>query len=172
MTIVVVGNEKNFAALHKRLFEGRVSRKVAGEVADQVREANPHADLDKLTPGTVLTIPRGANVRLRDELSLDNPTANELRSLGEVGKTQLAAIVTEADGRESAAREERAAALKALDSVGAAARKREPGLAKALTSARKAIEEDDAGVQQRMELLKEAQAEWTDGLDALLQRLG
>jgi hypothetical protein len=172
MPIVVVGNEKNFAALRKRLFEGRVSTKVAGEVAEQVRQANPHADLDKLTPGTVLTIPRGANVRMRDELSLDESTASELRSLGEHGKTLLAGIVTAADQREAEARDERASGLKALDSVGASIRKREPGLTKELTSARRTIEEDDAGAQQRTEQLKQAQAEWTDGLDALLQRLG
>jgi hypothetical protein len=172
MPIVVVGTEKNFAALRKRLFEGQVSPKVAAEVADQVQAANPHADLDKLTPGTVLTIPAGANVPLRDELSLDDATTSELRSLGELAKTQLAAIVTAADERESATREDHGAALKALDSVSAAAKKREPGLAKDLTAARKAIEADDADAQQHMEQLKQAQAEWSDGLDTLLQRLG
>lgn len=172
MPIVVVGNEKNFAGLRSRLFEGQVSTKVQNEVAQQVQEANPHANLDKLTPGTVLTIPADAKVQLRADLSLDEPTSNELRSLGEQGKALLAELVTAAGEREAEARDERASALQAIDSVGAAIKKREPGLTTELESARKALEEDDALAQQRMDQVKQAQAEWTDGLDGLLQQLG
>ena len=171
MPIVVIGNEKNFAGLRKRLFADRVSNTVAGQVAERVRKANPHVDLDKLTPGTVLTIPDDANVQLRDELSLDEPTTNELRGLGEQGKTLLAGIVTAADQREAAAREERARTFEAIDKLPPSVRKREKGLTKELTAARKALEEDHQRSEQRTERLKQAQAEWTEGLDALLQRL-
>jgi hypothetical protein len=171
MPIVIVGNEKNFAGLRSRLFEGQVSRKVQNEVAQQVQEANPHAVLDKLTPGTVLTIPASANVQLHGDLSLDESTSNELHSLGEQGKALLAELVTAADEREAKARDERASALQAIDSVGSAIKKREPGLTKELASARKALQEDDVLSQQRMDEVKQAQTEWTEGLDQLLQQL-
>jgi hypothetical protein len=170
MPIVVVGNEKNFAALRTRLFAGTVSNKVAGEVADQVRAANPHANLDKLTPGTVLTIPDTPNVQVRGELSLDQQTSDELRSLGDHGKALLAGIVTAADQREAETREERTHTLESLDSIeGTTGAK---GLAKEIAAARAALTEEDERAKQRMETLKQAHAEWTQGLDALLQRLG
>jgi len=173
MPIVVVGTEKNFAALRPRLFGGKVSSNVAAEVADQVRKANPHANLDKLIPGTVLTIPDSANIQVRGELSLDEPTTNELRGLGDHGKALLAGIVTAADQREAQMREERARALEALDSIGTGTTKpREKGLTKELAAARKALTEEDERTNQRTETLKRARAEWTQGLDALLQRLG
>jgi hypothetical protein len=78
------------------LFAGKVSTKTAGEVADQLRKANPHASLDKLTPGTVLTIPDSANVQVRGELSLDKATMDALKGLGEHGKSTLAEIVAAA----------------------------------------------------------------------------
>ena len=173
MPVIVVGTEKNFAALRPRLFEEKVSTKAAGEVADQVQKANPHADLDKLTPGTVLTIPDFADVRLRGELSLDELTTNELKGVGDHGKALLAGIVTAADEREKKTREERAHALESLDSIGTQTPKpREKGLTKELTAARKGLEQEDERAKQRKETLKLAQAEWTEGLDALLQRLG
>ena len=173
MPIVVVGNEKNFAALRPRLFEEKVSSKAAGAVAEQVQKANPHADLAKLTPGTVLTIPDSTGVRLRGELSLDEQTTTELKGVGDRGKALLAGIVTAADEREAKTREERARAIKSLDSIGTGTRKpREKGLTKELTAARKGLDEEDERAKQRKETLKLAQAEWTEGLDALLQRLG
>lgn len=173
MPIVVVGTEKNFAALRPRLFESKVSRKDAGEVADQIRKANPHANLDKLTPGTVLTIPEAANVDVRGDLALDEPTKNELKGHAEHGKTLLGEVVAAADRREAETRDERARALEALDSIetGPLA-PREPGLAKQLTAARKALADEDERAKQREETLKRAQAEWTEDLDALTQRLG
>jgi hypothetical protein len=173
MPIVVVGTEKNFAALRPRLFEGKVSNTVAGEVADQVREANPHANLDKLTPGTVLTIPDSPNVQVRGEVSLDKPTTGELKGLGDQAKALLAGIVTAADAREAASHEERARALEALDAIGTAtARPRDKALTKEIAAARKAVTEEDGHADQRIQTLKRAQAEWTDGVDALVQRLG
>lgn len=170
MPVVIVGNEKNFAALRPRLFEGKVSSKAAGKVADQIRKANPHANLDKLTPGTVLTIPDAANVDVRGDLSLDEPTKNELKGLAEHGRTLLGEVAAAADRREAETREERAHTLEALDTIDTA--RRERGLAKQLTAARKALVDEDERAKQREETLKRAQAQWTQGLDALTQRLG
>lgn len=173
MPIVVVGKEKNFAALRPRLFEGKVSNTVAGEVAARVREANPHANLDKLTPGTVLTIPDSPKVHVRGEVSIDTPTVSELKGLGDQAKALLAGIVSVADEREAQTREDRARALEALDAIGtSAARPWDKALTKEIASARKALAAEDEHADRRLETLKRAQADWTEGLDGLLQRLG
>src|SRR6266536_3209312 len=162
MPVVIVGNEKNFAALRPRLFEGKVSSKAAGAVADQLRKANPHANLDKLTPGTILAIPDAANVDVRGDLSLDEPTKNELKGLAEHGKTLLGEVVAAAGRREAETREERARALEALDTVDTGTLRRERGLARQLAAARKALADEDERAKQREETLKRAQAEWTE----------
>src|SRR4051794_14948417 len=133
MPIVVVGNEKNFAALRPRLFGGaRVSTKTAGSVADAVRKANPHVDLDKLTPGTVLTIPDTADVSLRREIDFDAATGDALAGLAEHGKTVLGELAGAAERRSGELRDDRARALEAFDKVGDISRSRERGLAKSL----------------------------------------
>ena len=170
MPIVVVGKEKNFAALRPRLFEGKVSNKIAGEVADEVREANPHANLDKLTPGTVLTIPDSAQVQVRGSVSLDAPTVGDLKGLGDQAKAMLSGIVAAADKREAETKDERAKALEALEAIGKT--RGDSALTAEVAAARKALAEEDERAGQRMETLKQAEAEWADGLDALLQRLG
>jgi hypothetical protein len=173
MPTVIVGNEENFAALRPRLFTGRVSTKTASEVAEQVQEANPHVDLDKLTPGTVLVIPGAANVDVQGDLSLDEPTRDDLKGLAEHGKTVLGEVVAAADQREAEMRDERARAVEALDMIDTGTRApHEPQLAKRLTAARKALADEDERAKQREETLKRAQSEWTEGLDVLLQRLG
>jgi len=181
MAIVVVGNEKNFAALRPRLFGGeKVSSKAAGEVADAVRKANPHADLDKLAPGTVLRIPDSPHVKVRGEVSLDETTAGAVAGIAAHGKELLGEISQAAERRAAETREERAQVLKALDSIGGETRKaagtqagkpREPGLAKEVTAARKGIEEEDARENERLETLNQAREEWTAGLEALAARL-
>jgi hypothetical protein len=178
MPIVVVGTEKNFAALRPRLFAGAtISNKAAGDVADAVRKANPDVNLDKLTPGTVLTVPDAPKVRVRGELSVDELTTEGLKALGEHGKATLAQVAETAKAREAEIRKERTRVLKSLDAIStgstsARAAPKETPPAKELTAARTALEADDAAAKDRAASLKQAQEEWTAGLDALLQRIG
>jgi hypothetical protein len=171
MPIVVVGNEKNFAALRPRLFGDKVSRTEAREVADAIQEANPHADLDKLTPGTVLIVPDSPIVRVRGELALDEPTVKGVEGLGQLGKQALDGLAEAANRRTAEARKERARVLKAIESFEARTdRPKDTRLTKNLKSARQALEGEDDRAQQRAAKLAQAQAEWEAGLDALRER--
>jgi hypothetical protein len=172
MPILVVGTEKNFAALRPRLFAAKVSNKTAGEVAAELRAANPHANLDRLTPGTVLGVPDAPSVRVRGELSLDETTKSAIEGVANHGKSLLADVAGAAEQREKEATAERKAVLKALDAVGSTTgRARDKDLAKSLESARKALGEEDARAKERSATLQKAQAEWTAALDELKARL-
>ena len=50
MPVIIVGTEKNFAALRPRLFSGKVSNATLREVTEAVAAANPHADLRRSSP--------------------------------------------------------------------------------------------------------------------------
>ncbi len=173
MPIVVVGNEKNFAALRPRLFSGKASATATAEAAEAVRKANPGVDLDNLAPGTVLVVPEAPNLTVRGDLSLDDTTKNAVANAAELGKKALEGIAEGAAKREAETRVERRHVLKELDSIGReTTRPRELGLAKELETARKAIAEEDERAKERASVLKEARAEWTAGLDALKDLVG
>ncbi len=168
MAVIVVGKEKNFAALRPRLFADKVSNKTAGDVAAEIRKSNPHANLDRLTPGTVLTVPDSPKVRVRGELSLDETTKAAIAGLAGFGKSVLDDLAGTAERRGAEAKAERKRVLKALDGLGGrSARQRDRELAKDLESARNALAEEDDRAQERAATLKKAQAEWTAELDAL-----
>lgn len=168
MPILVVGTEKNFAALRSRLFEGKVSSKVAREVAHAIREANPHVDLDKLEPGTVLTVPDAPEVAVHGDLSLDETSNAALEGLSKAGKEAIKALASAASARAKAAQAERRNVIAALDgdAVQRAASSDEK-LASDLASARERIEEAEVTDKERAARLKRAQREWAAGLDAL-----
>jgi hypothetical protein len=171
-TIIVVGQEKNFAALRPRLFATKVSNKTAGEVSAEIRKANPHANLDRLTPGTVLTVPAAPSVRVRGDLSLDETTKSAIEGVANHGKSLLADLAGAAEQREKEAKAERKAVLKALDGVSTkVGRTTDKDLAKNLESARKALNEEEDRAKERSATLKKAQGEWTAALDELKARL-
>ena len=168
MAVLIVGTEKNFAALRPRLFEGRISSKAAGEVADAIRAANPHADLDKLAPGTVLRIPDTPRVSLRGDLSLDETTESAIEGLAEAGRAALEELAAAAAAREREITAERKALARALEAKElAAAMRAEPALKPDIEAARAAVEEEGERAKQRTPALKRALAEWTAELDAL-----
>jgi hypothetical protein len=173
MPVVVVGTEKTFTALRPRLFEGKVSSRQAADVKAALKEANPHVNLDKLTPGTVLSVPDAPGVHLRPGLSLDEPTKGAVEGAAGVGRLALDELVQTAARGESEARAERKRVLKSLDQAGeAVTRTREPGLAKELEAARRDLEEEDERAKERAATLKRAQVEWAEGLETLQRLLG
>lgn len=168
MPILVVGTEKNFAALRPRLFEGRISNKVAGEVAREIREANPDVDLDKLRPGMILTVPDSPKVTVSGELSLGETATGGVAAAADLARAALDEASNAAANREADAQTERARALKSLDALrGEAPRRREPGLAKDLEAARKALVEEDARAEERASRREKAHAGWAAQIDAL-----
>ncbi len=172
MALLIVGTEKTFAALRPRLFEGRVSTKAAGEVAEAIKAANPHADLDKLSPGTVLTIPDLPTVRLRGELSLNEATHSAIEGLGEAGRTVLEELTSTATGRERESAAERKKLVRALETRELAAAMREdPPLKADVEAARVAVQAEEAAAEDRAVALRKAQSEWSTELAVLEAQL-
>jgi hypothetical protein len=169
MPVIVVGTEKNFAALRPRLTGGRVSATAAGELAAAVAAANPHADLEQLAPGTVLTIPAGApNVSIPGDISIDDATKTAIEGLVNQGTAALERLAAAAKERQSESRVERRALAKALatEEVVAAGRK-DKTLGKDVAAARAAVEAEDAAAKDRAAALKKAQDVWAAELAAL-----
>jgi hypothetical protein len=171
MPTIVVGTEKNFTALRPVLFEGRVSTAVVGEAREAIREANPHADLEKLEPGTVLTVPEnlpGIAVAPQPVVAVGSTEA--VGGLSVHGRVELDALAEAAKARETVTRGERKQVAKAFDSPAlAAAMKRDKQLAADVEAARTALAEEDALAKERAAELKKAQAEWAAGLDTMAE---
>jgi hypothetical protein len=180
MPTIVVGTEKNFSALRPVLFEGRVSAATAAGAAEAIKEANPQVDLDKLEPGTVLTVPEGVpGVRVEPEPAVVVSTGPEgpVGALPSRGKVELDALAEAAKARDAVARAERKRLDKAFESPQlAAAMKRDKQLAADVESARNAMAEEEGKAKERAAELKKAQADWQAGLasmqDALQQLPG
>jgi hypothetical protein len=173
MPTIVVGTEKNFTALRPVIFEGRVSTAVVGEAKEAIREANPHVDLEKLEPGTVLTVPEnlpGVAVEPQPAVKVSSGSTEPVRALPSHGRLELDAIAAAAKARETATSADRkqlakAFASKALD----AAMKRDKRLAADVEAARNALAEEEGQAKERAAELKKAQAEWGAGLDSLAE---
>jgi hypothetical protein len=175
MPTIVVGNEKNFSALRPVLFEGRVSAATVAGAAEAIKEANPHVDLDKLAPGTVVTVPEGLpGVKAEPEpgVVISAEPGGPVGALPTRGKVELDALADTAKKRDAAARSERKRLAKAFESPKlAAAMKRDKQLAADVESARNAMAEEEGKAKERAAELKQAQAEWQTGLASLQDAL-
>jgi hypothetical protein len=170
MPVLVVGTEKNFAALRPRLFTGRVSTRDAREVAAAIREANPDVNLDRLTPGTVLTIPEGAGARVVRELSLDQSVPEAVAAIaGEAGAVldELVATVKAREREDAAERRSLAKALRSKEVQ--AAMRGEPALKRDVEVVRKAVDDEEAASKDRLARIDSARSEWLAELDSLHQ---
>jgi hypothetical protein len=172
MPVIVVGNEKNFAALRSRLFTGRVSNTTVHEVTTAIEAANPHVDLAALEPGTVLTVPDLPKVSVRGDLSFDETTRQALGGVLETAATTLEQLEAAARTREvedTAERKQLAKALAAKE-LPASARK-DKAIATLLREAEDGVVAENAAAKDRLAALDEAQAEWGRELEALRKLL-
>ena len=173
MPVIIVGDEKNFAALRPRLFSGKVSNQAVREVTDAVAAANPHADLKALEPGTVLTIPDHPRVSTRGDLSLDDVTMKQVfEGLSNAGAGALEQLAAAARQTESAAAAERKRLARALEAkeLDAAGRK-DRALAAELKAAAEGIAGEEAAAKERAAALDEARAAWNAELKTLKSML-
>ena len=169
MPVIVVGTEKNFAALRPRLISGRVSTAAVSEISAAVRAANPHADLDKLQPGTILTVPDDLpHVSVRGDVSFDDTTRGAIEGLTNAGATALEELAAAARTLESEGTAERKLLAKSLtgNEIIVATRK-DKALAADVKATQQAIADEDAKAKQRAAALKQAQADWSAELEAL-----
>jgi hypothetical protein len=171
MAVIVVGTEKNFAALRPRLFSGKVSTAAVKETTEALAAANPHVDLEALQPGTILTVPDLPHVSVKgdvSDVSLDDSTKQLLEGLANAGASALEGLIATARKTESAAAAERKQLGATLSSkeLDAAARK-DKTLAPELKAAQDAVDLDEKQAKERADALDAARADWNKELKAL-----
>jgi hypothetical protein len=168
MPVLVVGSEKNITALHPRLFAGRTSRSDIAVAAEAIRAANPHADLDRLTPGTVLSIPEDVGARTEGDLLLDQTVDEGLDALAANGRELLDHLIDQARARERESGAEHRSVAKTLRSKElTAAMRKQPGLRKDVEAARKAVDDEEAATKERASQLAGMRDEWLAELASL-----
>jgi hypothetical protein len=168
MAVIVVGTEKNFAALRPRLFSGRVSTAAVKETNEALAAANPHVDLEALQPGTILTVPDLPHVKVEGDVSLDDTTKQLLEGLANAGASALDDLMATARKAERAAAAERkqlATTLAGKD-VDAAVRK-DKTLGADVKAAQDAVDEEEKQAKERAAALDDARTDWDKELKAL-----
>ena len=168
MPVIIVGTEKNLAALRPRLFSGRVSNVALKETTEALAAANPGVDLEKLQPGTILTVPDLPHVSVKGDVSLDDTTKELLEGLANAGASTLKDLVATAQKteRDAAAERKQLAATLASKDVDAATRK-DKTLAADVKAAQDAVDEEEKQAKRRAAALDEARADWDKELKAL-----
>jgi hypothetical protein len=168
MPVLIVGRETTIGALQPRLFKGRVTDKVKDTAIAALRKANPGIDFERLTPGTVLELPKIPEIQAPSGLSTGSvigDSFSEIASrLGDaVQETETGAA--EESKSETARRRQLAKALKSKDVQAAA--KRDPRLAEALTAAEAAMTAQIATDKANAASNKKAFRQWASDLDKL-----
>ena len=169
MAVIVIGNEKNFAALRPRLFAGSVSTKVAGEVTAAIEQANPGVDLAKLVPGTVIQVPDDLpHVVVEPGVSLDESSRKAIAGTLESSVGQVAQLVTDANARAADAAAERKQLVSALGTKAIkAATRQDTTIAAEVKAAKDSLDAAAALEKTRQDALAEALKEWTAELTEL-----
>jgi len=169
MPVIVVGTEKNFAALRSRLFTRSVSSKIAGEVSAALQAANPDADLKALAPGTVLFVPDDLpHVSVTGDLSVSGGAtsgAAEVLAAAEAATDDLVTAVKSRVRASTAARKQLTAAL-SRDEVTIAA-KRDSAIGASLDAAQQALAAADAADKENAAAVGQAQTAWAAELEAM-----
>jgi hypothetical protein len=169
MPVIVVGAEKNFAALRPRLLTGSISTKTARDISAAIQAANPHADLKALAPGTVLTIPDDLpHVSVRGNLSLDALSKTTVTTLVTDGDARIADLTSSGlDAAKTAATDRKALAKSLGGAELQAAASQDRVVAASLQAAQDALAAADAAAQARADALTQAQSQWSAELAAL-----
>ncbi len=173
MAVMIVGAEKNLSQLKSRLFKGRVSNASFSKVAEAVRRANPQVDLDRLAPGTVLTIPEMPEVHVRGDLSVDEITKAAIDQVSEQFNAALQSVGNASSARAKAAKARRTRASRAIESASV---KKEARSNKELGAEVKAVKQAIAAQQEvdkrNSALTKQAIRQWSKDLEDLRSLAG
>lgn len=171
MRTIVVGDEKNLAGLRKRLLDPGVTGAVRKGVDEELRAANPHLDLDKLSPGAVVVVPDVPGVAATPD---DGATATGTVLPGDLGAVRTGTGGDQA-GSLGATRtiDLGAARLELAKQLGSAqltkASKGDEQLRAEVTRLGEALAEEQRRVEQWRADLSAALPDWQAGLDALRQ---
>jgi len=172
MAQLIVGEENNLTQLNPRLFRGRVSSNAKAKVTEAIREANPHVDLNRLEPGTVLTIPDLPEVDVRGDLSLDEiskQTIAEASSYLQATLGQIAAMEREERKKAKAMRTElnKTLASRKVSQISG----RDKNIKAMIESARRTLAAEDEIEKEESALVKQAFSQWSKDLSLLRAKL-
>jgi len=161
MAVIVVGKEKTITALKSRIFAEKVSAAAVRETTEAIAAANPHVDLKKLEPGTILTVPDSPHVSVKGDVSLDDQTKELFDAIANEGGASIERLVAAAKTLETAAAADRKELAKTLAGKDLdAAVRRDQALAADLKTAQDAVAAGDAAAGDRAAALDEASSEW------------
>lgn len=173
MPVLIVGEERSFSQLRPRVFEGRVSRAAYRRVGDAVREANPHVDLARLQPGTVLTIPDLPDVGIREDLSTDEITKRTIEEAVSTFNTAMATTQELSAARAKTDKSARTRVARALEDPAVARAKRtDKQLAADVEMVAAALAADEERAKAGAAAFKKAAATWSAELEKLREQLG
>lgn len=163
--LFVVGDQKNLAELAPALLRARTSAAARASALDAIRRANPSLDFDRITPGTVVVVPRFDGAR---DGSSDDPVrraADELIARVEEGVGALVVAANSAEEQRGAEKKE------AQDLLGSSVIKRlsgqVSGLAENVDSIRATFKDDDTTARKQLGGLSDAQQQWAEDLKTL-----
>ncbi|MET9724096.1 hypothetical protein [Streptomyces zaomyceticus] len=164
MPIIVVDKDKTVAALVARLLKARTSKAATARAVRAIRKANPGLDLDRLRRGTVVVVPRLAEIRtdvgdvIEDALAdvLDRIT-HSLDQLAEDAGTALEADRAERERTEGVFHAEAVQNAAEYDTV----------LRDTLETLRVSLSDDEEGATRCTDMLMQGIEQWRDELDDL-----
>ncbi len=108
-----VTENTDLQSLRGTLLDGRFRGAHAEAAVAQLRAFNPHADLDRLSPGTVLFVPDTAGFKAAAGTSVQSARLDDFRTLVAEGLRQAAVTMRSAAAARAA---DRAEVIAALDS--------------------------------------------------------
>jgi len=169
MAVIIVGEEKNFAALRPRLFTGSVSTKAVGQVSAAIEAANPDADLGKLVPGTILEIPEGLpHVAVAGDVSVPQTSRQAVATVLDTSVAGIGQLTADAKAQATTQAEERKrlTATFATKAIKAAARQ-DKTVAVGVKAVQDAFDARSEQEKARQAALAQAEQEWSSELAAL-----
>src|SRR5262249_18444460 len=128
----------------------------------------PHVDLNKLEPGTVLTVPDLPSVKVSGDLSLDDTTKQILAGIAQAGADALGDVVAAAKSAErdaAAERKQLTATLSSTELVGVAGRNKDLG--DTVKGVQKAVADEEKAAKDRTTALQQASNAWNAELKTL-----
>lgn len=162
MRMVVLRHTTDLAELRERLLSARLGDAQAERALETLERMNPHVDLRKLRPGTVLLVPEATGFKTSGSGPMVEDAVDDFAGL-------LKSAVAGAGARARSAAESRAAELAEITRVAKAASVRrlveqDPAAAQELHDGLDTLRRDAAGAEQAVQQL-------ADMGDAALQAL-
>jgi hypothetical protein len=164
MPIIVVGKEKNLAAVATRVLTARASKTAHADAIAALQAANPGIDHDRLQPGTVLVVPDVSGGRVR----IDGAHQGSLADLAEQVKAALDELADAVDAhaeQDAASRERTSRTIGAADLKRAAGR--DPQLRTRLAELGRTVKADAKTASADTERIRTAVQDWAAALDGV-----